>query len=259
MTKGIRYKNDYLNEVIFKIDFSTRDTPSRDDNRAIEQFKEEISEEFPKFYFKPNVKVEVNFMEGKSQSSFEENGLTWFFSNENDDKIVELNLEHLILAYKKGAYIGFREFLEDVSQLLSALRWYMPLQVKYLGLRYINQIHEEEINDDNIKEYINESLINNIIFELAEGENFTQLFSRLDFSTDDYQMTFQYGFFNSLFPEYNPNKDFILDLDCKLIKVGSINSQADIEVQLKKMNKIIYKKFDYAITDKLRKLMEVIE
>ena len=55
MTKGIRYKNDYLNEVIFKIDFSARDTPSREDNRAIEQFKEEISDEFPKFYFKPNV------------------------------------------------------------------------------------------------------------------------------------------------------------------------------------------------------------
>ena len=135
----------------------------------------------------------------------------------------------------------------------------MPLQIKYLGLRYINQIHEEEINDDNIKEYINESLINNIIFELDDAENFTQLFSRLDLLTEDYQMTFQYGFFNPLFPESNPKKDFILDLDCKLIKVGTINSQEDIEEQLKKMNKIIYKKFDYAITDKLRKIMEVVE
>jgi len=110
----------------------------------------------------------------------------------------------------------------------------MPLQIKYLGLRYINRIHEEEMNDDNIKEYINESLINNIIFELDDGENFTQQFSRLDLFTDDYQLTFQYGFFNPLFPESNPNKDFILDFDCKLIKIGSINSQRDVEEQLKK-------------------------
>ncbi|OEC97554.1 MULTISPECIES: hypothetical protein [Methanobrevibacter] len=59
---------------------------------------------------------------------------------------------------------------------------------------------------------------------------------------DDYQLTFQYGFFNPEYPSANAKKDFILDYDCKLIKVDSANSQFEVEEELKKMNKIIYDK-----------------
>ena len=134
----------------------------------------------------------------------------------------------------------------------------MPFNLTFLGLRYINQIHEDVIDDSNIQEYINKSLLNNVIFELEDNEGVSQLFSRLDLSKDDYQLTFQYGFFNPEYPDTAAKKDFILDYDCKLTKIDSVNSKFEVEEELKKMNKIIYDKFKYSTTDKLKELMEVI-
>ena len=132
----------------------------------------------------------------------------------------------------------------------------MPFNLTFLGLRYINQIHEDIIDDGNIHEYVNESLLNNVIFELEDNEGFSQLFSRLDLLKEDYQLTFQYGFFNSEYPNVSTKKD--LDYDCKLTKIDSVNSQFEVEEELKKMNKIIYDKFKYSTTNKLKELMEVI-
>ena len=201
----------------------------------------------------------MDIKEGKSLSTIEEGDLTWIFADENNSKQVELNSNNLVLVYHKGAYKGFNEFLNDVSLLLQALRRYTPFNIMFLGLRYVNRIYEDVIDENNIQEYINESLISNIIFDLEDGEGFSQLFSRLDLLTEDYQLTFQYGFYNQEYPNPTYKKDFILDYDCKLTKIGSVNSQAEIEDALKKMNKIIYKKFEYSITDKLKRLMEVIE
>lgn len=64
-----------------------------------------------------------------------------------------------------------------------------------MELRYINRIHEDVIDDNNIHEYINESLISHVLFDLGDDEGVSQLFSRLDLLNDDYQLTFQYGFF----------------------------------------------------------------
>ncbi|WP_407412130.1 TIGR04255 family protein [Methanobrevibacter sp.] len=251
------YKKNYLTEVIFRINFSNILKLAGDNKEAADKFQKEIFEEFPNVHFQynKNVNIQVDIKEGNSQSTVDEGDLTWIFSDENNFKQVELNSKNLILVYHKGAYNGFDKFLNDVSVLLRALRWYSPFKVTFLGLRYINQIHEDIINEKNIKEYINNDLINNIIFNLNENENFSQLFSRLDLLQEDYHLTFQFGFFNPKFPEITIEKDFILDYDCRLIKDDSVNSQRDIEIELTNMNEIIKEKFNYSISDKLRKLM----
>lgn len=260
MTKGIRYKKNYLTGVVFRINFSNILQLSGKNKEAGEKFQKEIFDRFPNvhFQFNNNINVQVDIQEGKSESKLEDGDLTWIFTDEQNIKQVELNSKSLILAYRKGAYEGFKEFLDDVSSILNALRWYMPFNLTFLGLRYINKIHEDVIDDNNIQEYINKSLLNKVIFELEDNEGFSQLFSRLDLSKDDYQLTFQYGFFNPEYPDTAAKKDFILDYDCKLTKIDSVNSQFEVEKELKKMNKIIYDKFKYSTTDKLRELMEVI-
>ena len=198
MTKGIRYKKNYLTGVVFRINFSNILQLSGKNKEAGEKFQKEIFDRFPNvhFQFNNNINVQVDIQEGKSESKLEDGDLTWIFTDEQNIKQVELNSKSLILAYRKGAYEGFKEFLDDVSSILNALRWYMPFNLTFLGLRYINQIHEDVIDDNNIQEYINKSLLNKVIFELEDNEGFSQLFSRLDLSKDDYQLTFQYGFFN---------------------------------------------------------------
>lgn len=261
MTKGIRYKNNYLTEVIFRINFSNILKLSGSNKDAAEEFRKAIFDEFPnvQFRFNNNVNVTIDVKSGKSQSLMEEGDLTWIFSNETNKKEVELNAKFLILHYKKEAYLGFKEFLEDVTKILESLRYYMPYKLNFMGLRYINQINEDFITEDNISEYINPSLTDNVIFELDEGEKFSQIVTRLDLIKDYYNLTFQYGFFNPRFPDPTFKKDFILDYDCKITDMELVKTENDVLSEIKKMNKFIYEKFEYSTTDKLRELMEVIE
>ena len=261
MTKGIRYKNNYLTEVIFRINFSNILKLSGSNKDAAEEFRKAIFDEFPnvQFRFNNNVNVTIDVKSGKSQSLMEEGDLTWIFSNETNKKEVELNAKFLILHYKKEAYLGFKEFLEDVTKILESLRYYMPYKLNFMGLRYINQINEDFITEDNISEYINPSLTDNVIFELDECEKFSQIVTRLDLIKDYYNLTFQYGFFNPRFPDPTFKKDFILDYDCKITDMELVKTENDVLSEIKKMNKFIYEKFEYSTTDKLRELMEVIE
>ncbi|MDO5841709.1 MAG: TIGR04255 family protein [Methanobrevibacter ruminantium] len=261
MTKGIRFKHDYLTEVVFRINFSNILKLSGNNKDAAEDFRKSIFKEFPNvhFRFNNNINVTIDIQSGKSQSLMEEGDLTWIFSTEDNKKQIHLNAKSLILHYKKGAYEGFSEFLKDVIKLLDSLSYYMPYNFNFLELRYINQIDDEDICEENIKDFINPSLTDNIIFDLEDGENFSQTVTRLDLIKEDYNLTFQYGFFNPRFPDYTFKKDFILDLDCKKIDMDSVNSNDDIVCELKKMNKFIYKKFKYSTTKKLRDRMELIE
>ena len=261
MAKGIRYKNNYITEVIFRINFSNILKLSGNNKDAAEEFRKAIFDEFPNVQVRVNNNVNVTFnvKSGTSQTLMEEGDLTWIFSNKNNKKEVELNAEFLILHYKKEAYIGFKEFLNDVTKLLKSLRYYMPYELSFMGLRYINQINETIITEDNIKEYINPSLTDNVIFDLDDNEKFSQIVSRLDLIKENYNFTFQYGFFNPGFPDPTFKKDFILDYDCKITNMNLIKSENDIITEIKKMNKFIYKKFEYSTTEKLREMMEVIE
>ena len=261
MTKGIRYKNNYLTEVIFRINFSNILKLSGSNKDAAEEFRKAIFDEFPnvQFRFNNNVNVTIDVKSEKSQSLMEEGDLTWIFSNETNKKEVELNAKFLILHYKKEAYIGFKEFLEDVTKILDSLRYYMPYKLNFMGLRYIYQINDDFITEDNIKEYINPALTDNVIFDLGDGEKFSQIVSRLDLIKDYYNLTFQYGFFNPRFPDPKFKKDFILDYDCKITDMELVKTEDDVLSELKKMNKFIYEKFKYSTTDELRELMDVIE
>ena len=124
MTKGIKYKNNYLTEVIFKINFSNILKLSGNNKEAAEEFQKEIFDKFPnvEFQYNDNVNFQLDITEGKSRTTIEEGDLTWIFSDETNLKHVELNLNNLVLVYQKGEYNGFKEFLNDVSLLLNALR-----------------------------------------------------------------------------------------------------------------------------------------
>ncbi|WP_123833365.1 MULTISPECIES: hypothetical protein [Methanobrevibacter] len=84
------------------------------------------------FQFNNNINVQADIQEGKSESKLEDGDLTWIFTDENT-KQVELNSKSLILAYRKGDYEGFKEFLNDVSLILAALRWCTPFNLTFLG------------------------------------------------------------------------------------------------------------------------------
>lgn len=248
MQKGVVLEENFLNEVIFRIDFSTILKISGDKKEATEDFRKIIFDKYP------NVEIleQKKFNDDIIIDFGNEGNLCWFFRNNDGNKEVSLTSNCLILSYKSGSYKRFHSFLEDISLLISALKEYEPFKLNFLGLRYINQIYDENIND-NIDKYINPSLVNESLLTDLHEDNceLTQLISKLDYQKDKYLLTFHFGFFN---PETNPNskKHFILDYDCRNNDIKDID---DVKDNLIEMNHIIFDKFDYSITEKFRKEM----
>lgn len=252
MKKGEKYEKPYLNDVIFRVDFSNLLRLSGNNKEAAEDFRKVIFEQFPNVNFKFNNEISMDFdlSSGDPKQFTKDGNIIWIFSSEDSKRTAELSATFLTLHYKKGAYTHFRNFLRDVILIIEALRIYSPINLKYLGLRYINQITNKNL--DELKLSINPTLFNNNIFDLDDNEEFIQIFTKFNIKKEDYILTIQYGVFNAGFPRPDFNKDYILDYDCRL---NNIKSLEDIPNELKKMNKFIAQKYEESITDYLRENM----
>lgn len=248
MEKGVTLKDNFLSEVIFRIDFTTILELTGNKKEAATKFRNKIIPQFPNLEIIKQQKVNLNInTNGISKDEFGSDELCWIFRDDLSSKQVSLTANSLIVNYHKDAYVGFKSFLTEILLLISALKEYNHFQITFLGLRYINEITEDVINK-NISEYINPVLFNNMVIDDLKNHNerLIQLFSRLDFQKDDYYLTLQYGFFNPTI-DYGYEKHFILDYDCVCKNRLSID---DVFENLKKMNKYIFEKFEYSISDK---------
>ena len=252
MMKGEKYENPYLNEVIFRINFSNILSLSGNNKEAAKDFHEKISKEFPNSIIKRNhaFNIDIDADTGKPTQITQEGNFLWGFKNRKHDKTVELTSNSLILHYEKGAYTHFRYFLDDIILLIDALKEYSPKDLSFLGLRYINQIDGKTILE--LKQCINPDYFSDYIINLDETEDFIQVLNKLSVKKKDYILNFQYGLFNAAYPNPNFDKDFILDFDCTTKKVKVIDEVSD---ELKQMNKFIQSKFEESITDVLREEM----
>ena len=254
MKKGEKYENPYLNEVIFRINFSNIPALSVNNKEVANDFHKKISKEFPNTIIKRNheFNIGIDADTGKPTQITQEGSLLWIFKNRKHDKSVELTSNSLILHYEKGAYTHFRYFLDDVILVINALKEYNPKDLSFLGLRYINQIDGKTI--DELKECINPKYFSEYVLSLEEEEDFIQVLNRLSIKNEEYILNFQYGLFNAAYPNPNFDKDFILDFDCTTKKVKVIDAVAD---ELKQMNKYIQSKFEDSITNILREEMRM--
>lgn len=257
MEKGVILKDNFLNETIFRIDFKTISELTGENPDNINKFKNKIQNNFPKLEVLQQKSLNVHVEDDIPTSSVDKGNLCWVFHNEEYNKEISLSANNLIITYRRGAYSRFKYFLNDILSFLSALKEYGEIQLEFLGLRYINEINNSEINN-NIHKYINQTLFNTKLLEDINDNNgdLIQIFSKLDFQQDDYNLTLQYGFFNpTINPEYE--KHFILDYDCINKQITDID---EVLNHLRIMNKIIWKKFDYSITDEfIEKVGETYE
>lgn len=257
MKKGVILKQNYLNEIIFRIDFETIPELIGENEEGINKFKNKIMASFPRTETIQQKSIDVTIKPDDLTSSMNKENLCWVFRNEENTKEISLTANNLILTYHKSVYSKFRYLLDDISLLLSAIKEYEINHIEFLGLRYINEINDTEINN-NIQDYINPSLLNtNLLNDLQkENSDLIQIFSKLDFQQNNYILTLQYGFFN---PTTDPNfeKHFILDYDCMNKQIINVDEVSD---NLKNMHELIFNKFDYSVTNKfISKLGETYE
>lgn len=251
MKKGEMYKEPYLNDVIFRIDFELILKLAGNNKEAADEFQNNIFEKFPIVKLKKNTKLnfKVDHTSGSLKEFSNEGNLIWIFNSEDMLKEVELSATSLVLHYKKGAYTRFHDFLEDILLLINSLKLYVPFKLKHLGLRYINQI--DDLNVSEISEYINPEFIPTVS-NYHDNEQFIQCLTKYDTAIGNYLLAFQYGFFNPGYPNPEFNKGFVLDFDCRLYNLNNLDQ---IKNELKEMNHIIWNKYQTVITEKLEEKM----
>lgn len=256
MENGIRLNDNFISQVIFRIEFQTIKELLGNDKNVVKDFAEKISDKFPILEVIPRNKINLNIdiNSGDPKKITKEGEFVWVFKSNNHKKIVTLTANNLVLEYQEKAYSGFHDFLNEILLLITAFDQYDYGELKFLGLRYINQIADIDITN-NIGEYFNPDLTNMAIINNLEknDETLVQIFSKVNSKKDDYLVTMQYGLFNPRFPNEDANKIFILDYDCVL---HNINTLDEIKCNLIDMNHLIFDKFDYSIMSKFEKLIK---
>lgn len=240
-----KYKNNNLNEILFKIDFSPiLELYGKED--SAKEFQEKVYKIFPTVDILEKRSFKISPINGRYSNQKEY--LTWVFSDTG--KRVELNATSLSLQYEGEYYDGYEEFKKDIKLILDSIKEYPITTVNFIGLRYINQIHFE--NNENFKEFINDNL--HSITNEFEHDTVLQSLSKTDLKINDYVLSFQYGQFNPEYPNNISNKDFILDFNCYLNETELFDKIID---DLDEMHEVIKKHFEKSIKESLRLKMGV--
>ncbi len=249
--KDIKYKTNFLKEVICRVDFA----PILEiTDRVPVDFQNEIKSTFPK-YEKKIVHQYKTELIGKITKT-EQTGEfpIHYFYNKNQTQKVTLFYEHIIIQFfEYNHYPAFKEITQNIIN--SFVNIYQPGDYSRLGLRYINEITLKSGNPFNWENYIDKTLTYVLNKFLDNKENAARFMSQIILNYDDYKLNFTYGIFNSEFPSKIGRKEFTLDFDCYTEDFQHDN----IFDHLSKFNSEIKRMFEKSIKNKLRMKMEIID
>jgi uncharacterized protein (TIGR04255 family) len=247
-----KYTNNFLSEIIFRIDFS-KDIKIENN---FEEFFASIKHVFKHYEAKtkPEISIKIEGDKGKIKTS--KNPFAWCFFDKKrieDSIIMEIRKDHISLDFivERTKYENFNDFKKYIELICDALSVYKVKYTKYIGLRYINKIICDKGNPFKWKDIINSDLLS--LKLLNKYDNKTKFMSDFRFKKDDFDIVFKFGLFNSEYPNPIARKEFVLDYDCNTDEVQNL---LDIEDISEKMNSIIYNLFEESIERKLRDIMK---
>lgn len=246
-----KYRNDYLKQVIVRIDFDF-DLPFSQ-NSPDERIYECVKKRFPM--------KEANELVGKELMISPEATTTqefkikeWHYLDVKNTKRLILTSKYLSIVYSK--YEKYEALRDDFLSVLNALYTSYPkLQVNRLGLRYIDVIDLPMKSLNDLNKYFIPTLCS--IFTIADDEKtIARAFHVLEFNYGEDFLRFQFGVLNPDFPATIKNREYTLDFD---IYTSRLLDKADIETSLDNFHNKINESFEQVITDELRNKMKLIK
>lgn len=245
-----KYKKNYLDRVIIRLDFSSEVSLSR--VGLNKKTSDSILKLFPIFEPKKHTHKNIDITLTPVKETTKEESHLLFQGNERERTLV-IAPDYLSLEYSR--YSNFEDMKRELMHTVEALLKQEDFSLKRIGLRYINKIQLNEKDPLNWKKYFIPSLINNLKI-VPRQENLTRIFSNIiQTFEDEMTLNFRYGIFNSDYPSRIKKKEFILDFDAykhDLIQSHSIVSE--IETYHQRINEL----FESVIKDEFRNKLGVI-
>jgi len=237
-------RKNFLTKVLFRIDFSE---PMKIPSETIDEVKTKIQDRLPKFNKGLVETIEV-IMGPDEQRTVRKKREVFDFKNEDETEWI--HIEDTAVWLEVSKYSTFNHFERLINDVLTVLS--LKGKSARLGLRYINQITINEGDPFDWKGWINSNLLNPIEF-VNNKETLARVMGVIIYNLDEYQMKFQYGMYNSEFPNPIAKREFVLDYDCSTKEPRDYNETLNL---LNIMHDLIKGKFKESIGSEIKKIIE---
>lgn len=249
-----KYSSNFLSNAILRVDFPP--ILGLDKTNPPVQFQSEIKDSFP--IVEPIMGKLVEFrMEKEEPARLSETEIVkWHFNDKEKAKVVEVAPNWVTVEYFK--YKDFKDFSECYERVFKKFfEIYNVVRMSNrIGLRYINQIKIDKGNPFDWKNLVNTDLVFVERDFIAQKQDVKKSMHMLEVKVEGYNLKFQFGMFNSEYPNPIARKEFVLDYDCSLKEEIEINEIYGKAIEFKK---IISSWFERSIGDELRKIMGKVD
>jgi len=218
--------SDFLKNVILKLDFLGELKLTR---QFVDNMKRIVSNDFPDSETRDQLSLEVMIKVDESEKTTKEKkSKVYRFSDTTTNNSLTLERDAIIFDMKK--YNGYKDFRKIIQKVIQTVETENPsAKLSRTGLRYINQLIIDEGNPFDWNEFVKEPLTSSL--EFIENRNeLSRLMGIIELNISDYFIRFQYGWYNSEFPNPIAKKEFALDYDCyskNEIDISEVLSQID--------------------------------
>lgn len=245
------YDSNYITNVIFRVDFPN--IIELDIREPTAEFQRRIVEKFPRV--NPLKRDLVNFqIQPNEVKTGKEEEYAWEFFNKENNKKIFLTSDHASIEYFNH-YTRFKELLDDIELVFKAIFELYPVKIaERVGLRYINQIEMQGSDVYNWENLINKHLYSLTDEFTSENDEVQRSMHLLEVNEEGHSLKFQFGLFNSDYPNTISRKEFVLDYDCSTTQPTDVSEVSNLA---EKFNVIIYKWFDKSIENGLKEKMGV--
>jgi uncharacterized protein (TIGR04255 family) len=243
------YTKNFITNVIFRIDFP--EVSKINQSQPPSEFIDKLKEKFPIYN---QLKGESFELESKTNTRTikQKEKIAWRLTNSEKNKIVMIDPAYL--TFETFKYTNFDDFIEDIKFIFTNFFLLYPVEyANRIGLRYINQIKWHiKGNPFDWTNLLNSNLYSIPKNFISESDSIQRAMNVLEIEEDDYYLRFQFGLFNSEFPNPIARKEFVLDYDC--YTEDQVDT-SEIYKKVEEFNKIIYKWFERSIDIELRSYM----
>jgi uncharacterized protein (TIGR04255 family) len=250
MTK--KYKRNYLDRVILKIDFD-----ATEDDLHFKKYLSKLNDIFPYKAkgegYEGMIEIDIKKDEVKKERKIIN---TWDYFDAYKNKKVTVTPGFIAIEYLNRSYKDSKELLSDCDKVIYEFIKELSISsIKRLGLRYINRFNLDEDFKDSIdwNTFFSKDLVSPINFSKKIRYSIVRSMSNLHLRLENQDILIRYGIWNQDFPSENTSKEFILDIDA--FSRNSIDNPSEINTIIRRYNNDIKNIFEKSINSEIKKLL----